>query len=328
MGVIDITPFSGDHCESTALVNMLRNRGIDLSEPMVFGLGQGLSFLYWHSRQMPAPFLAGRVKPDQLMRNAARALGLDLRERQTASRTKAEAHLLDALDHGDVVGLKLDRYHLDYAHEDHHFAAHYVACIGYEDDTFVVVETSSLGIRSTSRQSMAEARSAKGPMSSRNLSFVVGPDGYDPATLAKSCRSSIRTTAREFLRPPISNLGFKGIAKTSSVMRKGWDRLDNPGHVLTLVGNSMEDGGTGGGLFRTLWARFLEEAHGLTGIAAYEHGATEYHRISERWTEVANLLREADDSTAPAALDEAAAIVNELATEEQKAMAELEEASR
>ncbi|WP_030684665.1 BtrH N-terminal domain-containing protein [Streptomyces sp. NRRL B-1347] len=328
MGVIDITPFSGDHCESTALVNMLRNRGIDLSEPMVFGLGQGLSFLYWHSKQMPAPFLAGRVKPDQLMRNAARALGLDLRERRTASRTKAESQLVDALDNGDVVGLKLDRYHLDYAHEDHHFAAHYVACVGYEDDRFVVVETSSLGIRSTSRQSMAEARAAKGPMSSRNLSFVVGPDGYDATTLADSCRSSIRTTAREFLRPPISNLGFKGIAKTGSVMRKGWDRLDNPGHVLTLVGNSMEDGGTGGGLFRTLWARFLEEAHGLTGVAAYAHGASEYHRISERWTEVANLLRDADDSTAPAALDEAAAIVDELATEEQKAMAELEEASR
>ncbi|WP_172381220.1 BtrH N-terminal domain-containing protein [Streptomyces sp. MNP-20] len=328
MGVIDLTPFSGDHCESTALVNMLRNRGIDLSEPMVFGLGQGLSFLYWHAKQMPAPFLAGRVKPDQLMRNAARALGLGLREQRTASRTKAESSLVEALDDGDVVGLKLDRYHLDYAQEDHHFAAHYVACVGYEDDRFVVVETSSLGIRSTSRQSMAEARAAKGPMSSRNLSFVIRSGGYDPTTLAEACRASIRATAREFLRPPIANLGFKGIAKTSAVMRKGWDRLEDPGRVLGLVGTSMEEGGTGGGLFRTLWARFLQEAHGLTGIAAYERGATEYHRVSERWTAVANLLREADDSTAPAALDEAAAIVGELATEEQKAMAELEEASR
>ena len=328
MAVIDISPFSGEHCESTALVNMLRNHDIELSEPVVFGLGQGLSFLYWHSKQMPSPFLAGRVKPDQLMRNVANALGLDLQEQETSSRAKAESTLVKALDEGDVVGLKLDRYYLDYAHENHHFAAHYVACIGYEGDKFVVVETCSLGVQSTSRESLAEARSAKGPMSSRNLSFRVSPYGYDESTLAKACQSSIRATAQEFLSPPITNMGFKGIAKTSSLMRDWWDRLDHPGEALSMVGTSMEEGGTGGGLFRTLWAQFLEEAHELTGIEAYDDIATKYRRISKRWTEVANLLRDADESSARRSLDEAASIVNELAADERKAMGELEEASK
>jgi Domain of unknown function (DUF4872)/Butirosin biosynthesis protein H, N-terminal len=328
MAVIDISPFSGEHCESTALVNMLRNHDIELSEPLAFGLGQGLSFLYWHSKQMPSPFLAGRVKPDQLMRNATNALGLELQEQETSSQAKAESALVKALDEGDVVGLKLDRYYLDYAHEDHHFAAHYVACIGYEDDKFVVVETCSLGVQSTSRESLAEARSAKGPMSSRSLSFRVNQHGYDESTLAKACQTSIRATAQEFLSPPITNMGFKGIAKTSSLMRDWWDRLDRPGEALSIVGNSMEEGGTGGGLFRTLWARFLEEAHELTGIEAYDDIATEYRRISKRWTEVANLLRDADESSARRSLDEAASIVNELAADERKAMGELEEASR
>lgn len=328
MAVIDISPYSGDHCESTTLLNMLRNHDIELSEPLIFGLGQGLSFLYWHSKQMPTPFLAGRVKPDQLIRNVADALTLELRAQETASAAKAEATLLQALDEGDVVGLKLDRYHLDYAHENHHFAAHYLACIGYEDDRFVVVETRSLGVQSTSRESLTQARSARGPMCSRSLAVRVGPGGYEESVLAKACRSSILATAQEFLDPPITNMGFKGITKAASLMRKWPERLDRPAEAMGIVGTSMEEGGTGGGLFRTMWAQFLEEAHELTGIEAYDEVAVEYRRISERWTEVANLLRDADDTTVRPALEEAASIVDVLANDERTAMARLEEASR
>ncbi|MGW0205499.1 BtrH N-terminal domain-containing protein [Streptomyces sp. NPDC003233] len=328
MAVIDISPYSGDHCESTTLLNMLRNHDIELSEPLIFGLGQGLSFLYWHSKQMPNPFLAGRVKPDHLIRNVADALTLDLQTQETASPSKAEATLLKALDEGDVVGLKLDRYHLDYAHENHHFAAHYVACIGYEDDRFVLVETRSLGVQSTSRESLTRARSARGPMCSRSLSVRVDPRGYDESILAKACRSSVLATAQEFLNPPITNMGFKGIAKTGALLPTWRDRLDRPAEAMSTVGTSMEEGGTGGGLFRTLWAQFLEEAHELTGIEAYDELAVEYRRISKRWTEVANLLRDADDASARRALDEAASIVNGLAADERTAMMRLEEASR
>ncbi|CAL9677297.1 hypothetical protein SUDANB1_08050 [Streptomyces sp. enrichment culture] len=328
MAVIDISPYSGDHCESTALLNMLRNHDIELSEPLIFGLGQGLSFLYWHSKQMPNPFLAGRVKPDHLMRNVADALSLQLGVQETSSPAKAEATLVKALDEGQVVGLKLDRYHLDYARENHHFAAHYVACIGYEDDRFVVVETRSLGVQSASRESMARARSAKGPMSSRNLSVRVDPGGYDESVLAKACQTSILATAQEFLSPPITNLGFKGIAKAGSLMLGWHDRLDRPVEAMGIVGTSMEEGGTGGGLFRTLWAQFLEEAHELTGIEAYDALAVEYRRIARRWTDVANLLRDTDDAGARRALDEAASIVDALAADERAAMTRLEEASR
>lgn len=328
MAVIEISPYSGEHCESTALVNMLRNHDVELSEPLLFGLGQGLSFLYWHSKQMPSPFLAGRVKPDHLMRNATDALGIELRTQETASAARAEATLIEALDEGDVVGLKLDRFHLDYAHENHHFAAHYLACIGYEDDRFIVVETRSLGVRATSRESMTRARSAKGPMSSRSLSVRVHPHGYDESVLAKACQSSIAATAREFLEPPITNMGFRGIAKTAAQMRRWCDRLDRPVEAMGMVGTSMEEGGTGGGLFRTLWAQFLEEAAELTGIAAYDELAADYRRISRRWTEVANLLRDADEAGARQSLDEAASIVGELAADERTAMGRLEEASR
>jgi len=34
------------HCESGTVAALLRHRGLDLSEPMVFGIGGGLFFLH------------------------------------------------------------------------------------------------------------------------------------------------------------------------------------------------------------------------------------------------------------------------------------------
>jgi hypothetical protein len=39
-------PFVGEHCETTALGNLFHHAGIELSEPMLFGLSGGLGFIY------------------------------------------------------------------------------------------------------------------------------------------------------------------------------------------------------------------------------------------------------------------------------------------
>jgi hypothetical protein len=44
MKIENIKPFDGQHCETTATGTLLRQLDIELSEPMLFGLGQGLGF--------------------------------------------------------------------------------------------------------------------------------------------------------------------------------------------------------------------------------------------------------------------------------------------
>jgi len=44
--VKDVQARGTQHCETTALGVLLRHEGLDLSEPMLFGLGSGLSFVY------------------------------------------------------------------------------------------------------------------------------------------------------------------------------------------------------------------------------------------------------------------------------------------
>ena len=54
---VNAKPFIGQHCEITATGTLLKQIGIDLSEPMLFGLGEGLSFIIWNMKIMDFPFM-------------------------------------------------------------------------------------------------------------------------------------------------------------------------------------------------------------------------------------------------------------------------------
>lgn len=318
-------PFVGRHCESTTLVNLLRPRGLDLSEPLVFGLAGGLSFIYWKTARMPTPFLGGRIKPDLLTTNLAEALNLRLTVHETSSATRAREHLLRELDAGTVVGLKLDRFLLDYSTDDFRFAAHYVACVGYDGDRFALVETAPLGLRWATGTSLAAARSAKGPMSSPHRAFTVDrPDPGQP-DLGPIARAAIAGTAAHLLHPPITNFGIKGMRKVAGLLPRWLDDLATPADSLHEIATLMEDGGTGGGLFRTMWADFLAEAADLTGTPELRGTADAYREVSAKWTGVAALLHEAGAASSRAPLDKAATTVREIADDEERLMKRLSE---
>lgn len=327
MSLLEADPYVGNHCESTTLVNLLRHREIDLSESLIFGLAGGLSFIYWRTKQMPTPFVGGRIKPDTLSDNLANALNLRLSVHETSSVNRAKEHLLAELDSGTVVGLKLDRYFLDYSTDDFRFAAHYVACVGYDDDRFALVETQPLGLQWASGESLATARNARGPMSSRNRAFTIDiPKGGLP-DLGKAARKGIRSAAENFLNPPISNFGYKGIHKVADLMPKWLDDLDSPAESLPEICTIMEDAGTGGGLFRMMWAEFLAETADITGTGEFREISDAYREVSKKWTEVAGLLKEAGVASSRESLHSASKIVHEAADREQHLMHRLMELS-
>ncbi len=55
-------PFNGQHCETPATEAYLRANRIELSEPMLFGLGEGLGFIYWIYENDGFPFHRRRIK--------------------------------------------------------------------------------------------------------------------------------------------------------------------------------------------------------------------------------------------------------------------------
>ncbi|WP_031106466.1 BtrH N-terminal domain-containing protein [Streptomyces sp. NRRL S-146] len=327
MSLLEEDPYVGNHCESTTLVNLLRQREADLSESLIFGIAGGLSFIYWRTKQMPTPFVGGRIKPDTLSENLANALKLRLSVHETSSVKRAKEHLLAELESGTIVGLKLDRYFLDYSTDDFRFAAHYVACVGHDDDRFALVETQPLGLQWASAESLETARNARGPMSSRNRAFTIDlPKGGLP-DLGEAARKGIKKAAEEFLNPPISNFGYKGMHKVADLMPQWLDDLDSPADSLPEICTIMEDAGTGGGLFRTMWAEFLAETVEITGTGEYQEVSDAYREVSKKWTEVAGLLNEAGVASSRESLHSASKLVHEAADKEQLLMQRLLELS-
>ena len=171
---LNISPFIGKHCETTATGTLLEQLGIKMSEPMLFGLGEGLGFIIWNMKTMDFPFIGGRIKTDLVTKNIAKNLGLKLIVKETTSANKAWSSVKELLDNNKAVGLKLDCYHLEYFSNPIHFAGHYVAIIGYDEAYAYLIDTAQQGTSvKTSLASLEKARSEKGPMSSKNLYYTL-----------------------------------------------------------------------------------------------------------------------------------------------------------
>ena len=174
MIIENVSPLVGQHCETTATGSLLKQQGIELSEPMLFGLGEGLGFIFWNMKIMDFPFIGGRVKPDLLTKNIAKNLNLQLEIKETSSIKGAWENVRRLIDKGIAVGIKLDAYFLEYFTNKFHFAAHYVAMYGYDYEFAYLIDTQQQGGRAkTSLKSLALARNEKGPMSSRNLMYTI-----------------------------------------------------------------------------------------------------------------------------------------------------------
>ncbi|MER5648093.1 BtrH N-terminal domain-containing protein [Streptosporangium sp. NPDC002524] len=308
------------HCETTALGVLLRHEGLDLTEPMLFGLGSGLSFVYWDGKAMAFPFLGGRVRPFDLTRNLAARLGLTLTAEETTSPRKAWANVAAPIDAGRPVGLQLDCYHLDYFRSRVHFGGHVVAMYGYDEHDAYLVDTEQQGgaVR-TSLAGLAMARAERGPMTARNRSFTITLPAHPPSWQDRII-PAIKDCADAFLTAPIANLGHRGIEKAGKkvpgwLLRAGEPRRDLPQAALL-----MEKGGTGGALFRALYRDFLDECTGLIDNDGLRTGHRLYAEAAALWTDVSTLIEKAGESGDAEYLEQAGVILHDLSRIEKDAM--------
>ena len=324
--MINTQPLVGQHCETTTVGTLLGQLGIHLSEPMLFGLGEGLAYTIWKMKTMDFPFLGGRIKPDLITENIATNLGLLLTVKETTSRAKAWRRVKELLDAGRLVGLKLDCYHLEYFSQPTHFAGHYVAIRGYDDHQAFLVDTQQQGTTAvTSLESLALARNEKGPMSSRNRYFTLAIDPEHPQpmtreTLAETVTTAIRKNAATYLNPPIKNLCYKGIEKTSREILCWYDTSDNVQEEFATTAMLMERAGTGGALFRNMYRDFLQEAHQLTGAENINAAHSAFVNIAHDWSQVIALFEQVGATGDRTYVEQASELLKSLAKQEQAAM--------
>lgn len=326
----DVPTAGGVHCETTTLGALFAHAGLPLSEPMLFGLGAGLSFIYWDSKQQDLPFLGGRVKPFALTQKLTSRLGVELRTEETTSAKKAWERLRATIDQGTPVGLQLDSHDLEYFGSRVHFAGHMVAMYGYDHNTAYLVDTAQQGGEvSTNLESLARARSARGPMSARHRAFTVHVHSTAnwPERIHDAIVPAITACAREYLAPPIANLGNRGILKAAQLIPSWFDRVANPTRDLPVIAMLMERAGTGGALFRNLYRDFLNESENLVARGTHSdivaENAGRFAESAQLWTQASAVIDRAGSTGRADLLAEASEILRRIEGIETASMTSL-----
>jgi len=322
MIINDFKAFKGKHCESSSIGNLLINQGFNLSEPMIFGLGEGLSFIYWKMKSMNLPFLGGRNKQFDLTMNLCRNLGLKLDARETTSKKKAWDNVTKFIDAAEPVSLQLDCYYLEYFTHKIHFAGHFLSVYGYDEEYVYVSDTMLQDLKHKSKIKNIElARFESGQMAAKARSFTIKvPD--KTIDLKAAIKTAIKNNAEAYLNPAISNFTFKGIRRLGQEVPKWMDATPNPKQDLALSAELMEGAGTGGALFRNLYRDFLKEASEIIpGNDYISQAYAKFCAIAPKWTQIAELIQEAGKTGDSGCLKKVSVLCMELADLEKQAMA-------
>lgn len=321
VAVSGFKPFVGHHCETVATGSLLGAVDIHLSEPMLFGLGEGLGFIFIKLSSLPLPFVGGRARPFALTTALCKNLGLNLVERETASKAKAWATLEQSLLQGQPVGLQLDCYFLEYFSKPIHFAAHFVAAHGFDERDVFLVDTAQQGsMQRATRPGVEAARFAKGPMAAKARSWTITAPKRPPE-FEKAIRKAIRTNARDYLSPGFKGASYLGIRKLAASLPDWLDIAKDPAGDLALAGLLMEKAGTGGSLFRNFFRDFLLEAREHLGAKPELKRAHQlFAESAAEWAAVAALIESAGRTAEAAHLQTASKRCQRIADIEVEAM--------
>ncbi len=322
----DTRPFEHQqyaHCESGVVTALLRRQGLDLSEPMVFGITGGLTFAYIPViRITNMPLISYRMFPGSIIRGAVKNLDVEFRTRRYRDKEEALAELTQLVDGGTAAGLQTSVYWLPYFPPEMRFQfnAHNLIVYGREGEEFLVsdpVFEHPVRIRA---EDLQNARFAKGTLAPKG--FIYYPVRVNPSVdLRGAIGKTIKRTVHMMLHAPMPFIGIKGIRCLARKIERLDPRKDLRavrlflGHIVRM----QEEIGTGGGGFRFMYAAFLQEAGQLLGSPRLGEASRMMTEAGDMWRRFAlACARACKSKTADFDVGEIAQLLRECAAQEKQ----------
>jgi hypothetical protein len=282
----------GNHCGSTALRNLLAFHGIELSEEMAFGLGAGASFYYLTLEDSsPSRWFNGRTaRLEESFRDLTGA-ALQLRTFAAGDEQAWEAARAE-VDDGNPVLLLTDIYYLDHYGNSAHFPGHAVVLAGYDDEVARLSDTGFEELQSTAIENLARARHSGHPAYPLEGHMFTVSDAVDRGQLEVAIPRAIAQAAKEMVEPTFGEFGGLPAIDRLAAEAGSWPEAAADWQwCARFAYQVIERRGTGGGAFRLMYSRFLEEAgRGEAPLAA---------AAAARWTALAEAFRSASESAEP-----------------------------
>jgi len=338
--ITTFVPEGGKHCITNSLKQIFRFYCHPLSEEMLFGIGEGLDFTYINLEN--APMVSGRSKVMEFERVIADRLGISIRFKQDKNYDKIFEAAKQMIDHDQPVLVYADMPFLGYIGMDEgsHFGGHSVILFGYDDEQgcFYVSDrdNSDYAIRTpvgsiqedyhfVDYAQMQMARSSHFrpfPANNKYADFdFSGFHGVHKTMLT----SSISSVCEKMLNPPASLKGVSGIRKFSKEIKK-WSKFGDDKLKRTGITNYFQinaDGGTGGGIFRSMYGGFLMEAGDILQCNVISQIGSQFILLSKQWDNIADHMRKLFETGQPELLDKMSESISNIYEEETDLLTKL-----
>ena len=282
----------GNHCGSTALRNLLAFHGAEISEEMALGLGAGVSFYYVAlDGQSPSRFTNGRVgrleeqfveltggadPPRDLRRSRGLVGGGAGRGRRQAVRpscspTSTTSTTTEPRPTSPVTPWS-------------------------SPATTPRSPTSptprSRSCRRRASTNLAQARHGKHPVFPLDGHMFTVPEGAELGDVREASARAIERNAKRMLDPPLGDYeGLPALRRFAAEVGDWPEQVEDWRWCARFCYQVIERRGTGGGNFRLMYSRFLEEAGSEDAPLAADAAAS--------WTALAEALLAASEADGP-----------------------------
>jgi len=245
------------HCGSGTLVSALAHRGLTLSEPMVFGLGAGLGFALHEGEppQQASRFFVGRSPSFE--QDLCASLGAELVNELYDKPAAAWARCCELVAQGKPALVYTDLFELPYLGARNHWYGHLVAVVGHEGDDAIISDNERDEPVRVPITGLLRALGGPAPVPVDGIS-VLSLGEVDPRA-PKRTREAVPLQAMRLTEEAAPRTGLPGLRALAEEL-PSWKQQPDADCCFRLAAQVIEQRGTGGGLFRRMYAQFLEEA--------------------------------------------------------------------
>jgi hypothetical protein len=309
----EFKPMGGKHCITSSLNQVFRYYGFPISEEMLFGIGSGLAFTYINLKA--SPMISGRIKVFEFEEKIADRLNIEMKLKSTGNYEAAFFRTKELIALGKPVLAYADMQYLNYFNlpETSHFGGHSVVLFGFDDSDskFYVSDRDnsdypvptpvgpiSEDFHLIDYSQLEKARSSKHRPFPPNNRWIEFDFSKCKPVSKQIILQAIAETCSSMLNPPAKLMGVSGINKFSKEVLK-WAKFDE--EKIKRAGSTnyfmiSADGGTGGGIFRDMYGKFLLEAGSEFYLSDLKIPGSKFIEAGRKWEEVAAMLKDLSES--------------------------------
>ncbi|MDR2913298.1 MAG: BtrH N-terminal domain-containing protein [Tannerella sp.] len=278
------------HCEDGVTANLLRFYGYDYSEPLIFGLSASLYFVHLPFIKLAGfPVTSFRPLPGVIFARVTRLLGFKIHKTIFFNKKNAVKKLDSLLEKGIPTGSVVGMYFLPYMPIEYrfHFNAHNICIIGKENDNYLLSDPLATEKVTISSRDLLRARFSKGTYPPLGKLYWIKSLPKKEPDMDQLVRKAILKNCYRMIHEPgpmpfVGVNGFKHLGNKIPKFPKIYGEKKAALHLAQLV-RMMEEIGTGGAGFRFLYAAFLQEASGITGISELNDFSQRLTDIGDQW---------------------------------------------